>query len=119
VPPSVNPLPKERFIMTFSPRLAPGISGIAFALCLAIGLAIGLALSLALAPEAFASDPMSQDRLQKQRCEPGRYQEGHHCQGNRPQGYQEERRWAETLRQLEIGAENPVPGCQGLVVSVL
>ena len=47
--------------MTFSPRLAPGISGIAFALCLAIGLAIGLALSLALAPEAFASDPMSQD----------------------------------------------------------
>ena len=39
--------------MTFSPRLAPGISAAAFAL--------GLALNLVLASEAFASDPMSQD----------------------------------------------------------
>jgi len=47
------PLPKESPVMTFSPRLALGIS--------AAALALGLALNLAVLSKAFAADPMSQD----------------------------------------------------------
>ena len=47
------PLPKESPVMTFSPRLALGIS--------AAALALGLALNLAVLSKAFGGDPMSQD----------------------------------------------------------